>query len=136
VLIDGGVLATFWNRIDWDAVELRAELDEVYRRHADTMDGPMQPGQSLMPNLAGSWQEEIAQSGEFERPEVREYAWTQPYTSGAYVSLLGTHSDHLLLQAAQRETLFAALRGAIDAAGGRLRVPYVTRLCLAWANGA
>jgi SAM-dependent methyltransferase len=133
VLIDGGVLATFWNRVDWDACELRAELDEAYRRTAPSRDGPMAPSQSLMPSLRGSWEREIEAANTFARPEVREYAWAQEYASEDYVALLSTHSDHMLLEPAQREALFDALRATIDRAGGTLRVPYVSRLCLAYA---
>ena len=51
----------------------------------------------------------------------------------AYVALIGTHSDHIVLEDGKRHALLAAVADAIDAAGGTLTVPYTTHLSLARA---
>jgi SAM-dependent methyltransferase len=135
-LVEGGILAAFWNRVDWGACELQRELEVAYREAAPGLafDGPMDPRQSLTPELRGSWEQEIDGAPRFEQPAVDEYRWTRAYGSSEYVALLGTHSDHLMLEASQRRALFAAVERLIEQHGGTVTIPYVTRLCLARAR--
>jgi SAM-dependent methyltransferase len=131
VLATGGVLAAFWNRPDWEANPVQEQIDEVYRRAAP----------ELLPNNAmrltrsadtwGRWHEEIGATSGFERPEVRTYPWTIDYTSGEYLELLRTHSDHIMLDPRRADDLYDGIGRVIDDLGGVLRVTYSTRLCLA-----
>lgn len=62
---------------------------------------------------------------------VRTHHWWQEYTSAGYVELIQTHQNHILLPEAERGELLTAVGGAIDRAGGVIRLPFGTRICLA-----
>ena len=127
-LIEGGVLAAFWNHPDWDRCSLRDELIDAYRLAPD-LDGPMNPAASC--GLWGYWGSEIAAATGFHQPEVRCYRWKHVYSTADYLMLLRTHSDHLLLADDRREALFAAIADVLSRHDAKLPLPYITRLCLA-----
>jgi protein-L-isoaspartate O-methyltransferase len=131
-LAPGGLLAAFWNRPDWERCALREEIDAGYGRVAPHLlpNGPMRPGSS---RWADEWPQEIGDSAAFAQPEIRTYSWDHSYSSGDYVQLLRTHSDHILLDRATKEALYRELAGVIDRHGGVLSITYLTRLCLARA---
>ncbi len=135
-LRDGGWLAAFWNAADWGSCELREELKAAYRRAAPGFapDGPMHPAGLERPQSGAGWRTEIASAPRFDNPEMQAFPWSCAYSTEEYVALLRTHSDHHLLEREQRETLLAAVAEVIDRAGGVLRLPYVTELCLARAR--
>lgn len=134
VLDDGGVLALFWNRPRWEECDQRQAIDEAYRSAAPGFEpaGPMHPAVED-PDLLQSWLEEIDGTEEFGDPELRTYEWSADYSPHSYSQLLRTHSDHILLPDDQREALLTAVEQAIESTGGTLRLPYLTRLCLARA---
>ncbi len=131
-LDSGGVLAAIWTFPDWEPCPLREALRKGYAATVPglTPDFPMHPA-SRPTALAGDWEAEIRASDAFVRPQMIAYPWTCTYSAGEYVELVGTHQDHILLGAADRASLFAAISQTIDQAGGRLEISYVTRLCLA-----
>lgn len=131
----GGVIAAFWNRVDWTRCELRAELDDAYNRSGVDLveNGPMDPADTRSFELGEEWREQVAAAGGFAGVEVRSYTRTLRYTSGEYVELLQTHSDHILLYPDVREQLLEAVASVIDSHGGVLRLPSPTILCLARA---
>jgi SAM-dependent methyltransferase len=132
-LRDGGTLAAVWTFPDWTACAMSDALRDAYRRAAPGLaaDFPMHPA-SEPTRLAGDWTAEIEAAGEFTAPQTKSHAWSQPYTSAAYVELLGTHQDHILLAPDERRSLLAAIAAAIeDEGGGTLTMPFVTRVCLA-----
>jgi SAM-dependent methyltransferase len=134
-LADGGLLAAFWNRPCWEGVELRPALTEAYARiapAADT-DGPMHPANPDGAEQRDDWAGEIGLAEGLDQPEVRNYAWVREYSAAEYADLLGTLSDHRLLPERSRCALLDAVSAVIESAGGRLRMPFVTRLCLARA---
>jgi SAM-dependent methyltransferase len=133
-LVRGGVLATFWNRPDWERNPLRERIDDAYRSIVQELlpSGVMRPGSS--PDVWNRWIEEIDRADGFERPEIRSYRWDTDYSGEEYVRLLRTHSDHIVLDRAPRERLYTAIEAAIDDHGGVLPLSYVTRLCLARAR--
>jgi len=128
-LLSGGAIALFWNYPEWSACALQAELDEVYAAYPALHQGPGYPGTSAGADPDTGWPGESIEL--FTDHDVRHYDWTQTYTSSEYVSLLGTHSDHVLLDADARERLFAGVAGVIEANGGSFELPYRTRLLLA-----
>lgn len=133
----GGLLAAFWNRVDWEACPLREELQAAYARagrEAPERGDPMHPSSQSAGVLDGAWPKEVAAATGFERPEVRAYPWQQAYTSAEYVAVLSTHSVQAVLDPTEREALLIEVRRAIDAGGGELLVPYLAQLCLAWAG--
>lgn len=138
-LCDGGTLAVFWNRPRWDANPLRGELAEAYRRSAPGLGadaigpGPMDPGERRPPAWWEDWPRQLERASGLEAPEARSYVWSHEYTSGEYVTLLQTHSDHIVLPAQTRGALLDAVGAVIDDHGGTFTLEYVTALWLARA---
>ena len=62
------------------------------------------------PGELPEYRDEIAATGLFEAPVVRQFDWTVAYDADTYIRLLGTFSDHMAMQAWQRSRLFAAIR--------------------------
>ena len=131
-LVPGGTLAAIWSFPEWEGCAARESLRRAYRSAAADLaaEFPMHPD-SEPTRLAGQWEAEIEASGRFTAPEVRAFAWSQIYTSEAYVALLGTHQDHILLPDDDRARLLEAVRRSIDGDGGSLELPLVTYVCLA-----
>jgi trans-aconitate methyltransferase len=128
----GGTLVAIWTHADWSRTVLRDELRSVYRETAPGF----APGFAMHPStegedVAGEWHADIEMSDDFVSADVVEHAWALAYSSAEYVQLIQTHQDHILLDPASKRSLLAAISRAIDAAGGSIRVEYVTRLCLA-----
>jgi SAM-dependent methyltransferase len=131
-LVAGGALAAIWSLPDWERCSLRTVLSETYRMAAAHLapDFPMHPD-SRPTRLAGDWPRETAAGGRFCDPQIQTFAWTREYDSTDYTMLLGTHQDHILLSADRRSRLLAAITETIDAHGGMITLPLVTRVCLA-----
>ena len=127
----GGAPAGFWNRPDWDATALGAELGAAYRRSGEGGGDVMDPN---APGEPDDWGSEIATAPGFDAAEERSYPWRTTYTTGEYLDLLGTQSANLVLGPAQRERLLSDIAGVIDANGGAFELSYLTRLCLARAS--
>jgi hypothetical protein len=94
----------------------------------------MDPGGRLPRAWWMDWSRELERAGGFEPPEARTYAWSQDYTSREYVTLLQTHSDHIVLADAERQALLDAVAAVIDRQGGKFTLEYVTDLWLARAD--
>lgn len=129
----GGVLAAFWNRGDWTGHELYSEVQRAYEAvgAADHRHAPSQQTDARRLEGTGEWRPELVTAAGLRQLSVRRYERVLEYTSAEYVSLLGTYSDHILLQADRRERLLADIAQIIDRRGGRLRLPVTTLLCLA-----
>jgi SAM-dependent methyltransferase len=136
-LEDGGALAPFWNVTDWSKTPLRDELLAVYEREAPKFEhaaGPMHPATELDQYMLGDFRADVESAAGFQTPEVRFYDWTCEYTTGEYVELLQTHSDHILFASARRAALLEGIADVLDAHGGRVRIAYLTMLGLARAS--
>jgi SAM-dependent methyltransferase len=135
-LVPGGVLAAFWNRVDWPQCRLAEPLARAYDRRAPELlaDDPMRPSVERQREPWDDWTAEVEAGREFAEPELRSYRWVTEYSAGEYVELLRTHSDYIVLEPARREALLAAIGAAIETSGGVLELPLVTRLCLARAR--
>jgi SAM-dependent methyltransferase len=136
-LCDGGVLALFWNMPDWTRSELASELRDAYEATVPDFGpdpGPMHPGHEGDPSLWGDYISELDAEHGFAVEPVRRYSWTAAYRRDEYVSLIGTHSDHILLSPDERQRLLAAVSAVIDGAGGRFVLSYTTVLWLALAR--
>jgi trans-aconitate methyltransferase len=133
-LVDGGAMALFWNRPIWDSCELADALRAAYTETVPEfgeMPGPMHPGHTAPLSSWGAYGEDLDTAHGFEPEPVRVYHWRSEYTSGEYVRLLQTHSDHIVLPDTQRAALFEAIQGAINAAGGMIELTHRTHLWLA-----
>jgi len=133
-LRDGAALAVFWNRPDWPSCPLWEPLADAYRSTAPGLEptGPMYPMTTAV-DPAADWRAEVDAADGFGQAEVRGYPWSARYSAEQYVGLLSTHSDHIVLTPAVRDALLQRVAETIDAHGGTLELPYVTRLCLARA---
>jgi SAM-dependent methyltransferase len=129
VLRPGGWIALFWNTADLDGCEWHEELQPLYERYA-----PPMSHENIRARNAGAVQDNIhklVDSGRFGPTVVRHIPWVERYSTDAYVSLLGTHSDHRMLPEAQRLELHNAIAASIDARGGEVVHPYRTDLVAA-----
>jgi SAM-dependent methyltransferase len=125
----GGWLTLFWNRADLDGCEWHDALQPIYARHA----GPLTHEQ-VRHKIENTSRENTALlfgTQLFDDAIVRHVRWEQQYTTAAYVSLLGTYSDHRMLPDDQRKRLHAAIADELDARGGLIDHPYVTDLIAA-----
>ena len=130
-LLSGGRLALFWNIGHHDA-DVRAALTVVYEREVPFIAGETS-ALGLVPEERQGRIEQLVRSGRFEAPELRGYPWDATYSRDEWLDYLGTHSDHLQLPAAQRQSLLRAVGGVIDGQGGSLTFHFTTVLLLATA---
>jgi SAM-dependent methyltransferase len=132
----GGALAAFWNRPVWEGNPIRPGLEAAYAGVADAFEtifpGVMNPDVRDVNVITGDhWTSELARGPELGDPEVRTFRWAQRYTADQYLSLLGTHSDHILIGQEYRGRLFHGVAAAIEAVGGSFELTYEALLCLA-----
>jgi SAM-dependent methyltransferase len=122
-LRDGGELCVWWNRPRalegpvWEAIH------DAYATHAPELDRRDRlRSQSRL-------EADAAAAPGFEPWRIEHFDWVAVYDAESYAALLATHSDHVLLDAARRESLLAGVRAAIESAGGgRLEYRYRTLL--------
>jgi SAM-dependent methyltransferase len=138
-LAPGGALAVFWSRPAWESSSLRDEVAAVYNRVAPDLGagagpGPMDPAGIHRREWWTDWARELAEASGFDAPEHRSYSWSEPYTTGSYLELLQTHSDHIVLEEPARSRLFDAIAAVIDGHGGTFELPYDTDLWMARAG--
>ena len=127
VLAPGGTLALFWNRPSFVQDDLRRDLDEIYDRLAPDMRSSLR-GRGAKPKGQLIGIESGRPPSGFASVTRSELWWERTYTSDEWVALLGTHSDHRLLEPGHRSELHGAVRSAIDAHGGSFVLPYRVEL--------
>jgi SAM-dependent methyltransferase len=129
----GGTLAAFWNISHWRRTALCPQLDAVYQQSgADlTQLGPMMPTEVEHDALMNEFFNDAPDREAFADLRGGQFDWSQTYTADEYVALLGTYGDHLILDPAIRERLFAGVREVIVRAGGSIELPYTTHLLVA-----
>lgn len=134
-LIPGGTLAVFWNWPRWRHSNLREELDEVYRASGADLGalGPMFPQEPSTVGLAKEWTREAEETGDFGDLQARLYSWAATYSPIEYVALLGSYSDHIVLDPNVRQYIYDGVERVIREGGGRLTLPYTTMLLLSRA---
>jgi SAM-dependent methyltransferase len=134
-LRDGGILATFWNRPNWEQCALRDELHDAYRSAVPEFvdPGPMYPVQPWSAERWGNWEREIGEAPGLDHAELRRYRWDRQHSTEEYLALLRTHSDHIVMESARREALLDGIAAVLERNGGGLRLSYLTLLCLARA---
>lgn len=132
VLLPGGLLAPFWNRVAWEHADIRETLDEVYTRVAPELsrDGPMHPA-NLLVDAGDQWDAGVTAVDGLTGPEIRVYEWRLDYSANEYAGLLATASEIRLLDAARRESFLAAITAAIAVHGEPVGIPMRTQACLA-----
>jgi SAM-dependent methyltransferase len=134
----GGALALFWNRVDWESCPIREELADAYRRVAPDLGGDAGPGPMHPSNRErewwADWSSELAAAPGFAPPERRRFRWRETYATSAYLEVLRTHSDHIVLGAQRLDELMDAIGAVLDRHGGALPLDYLAELWLARAT--
>jgi SAM-dependent methyltransferase len=122
-----GSLALLWNSPTTgpDQLELGERLAEVYRRETPEL------SQGLPSDRDLDRQREINASGAFIDVIREDYQWSTNYTSGEYLGLMTTQSDHRLLEPEVLERLLRGIDEVLASHGGRVEQSYVTNLYLA-----
>jgi SAM-dependent methyltransferase len=121
----GGTIALFWNLPQPFAGALGDEIQAVYAAHAPDVD-----------TLTTQWPidetiGELDASGWFDPVTKRSVDWVQHYSTDDYVALMGTHSNHRILDDAARARLQRGVGEVIARHGGRVEVIYRTDVYLA-----
>ncbi len=127
----GGGVALFWTQAGRELADpdFGAALADLYRAHAP----------ELSPNPAALSRQSIDAAGaalaadaRFAEIEERRFTETLEFDAPRFIDLLGTYSDHALLDSDARDRLQAAITDLIDSRfGGKLLRQAVTRLFLA-----
>ena len=135
-LVPGGTLALFWHRTNWQGEDLRAELEDLYRRVAPDLyaQEPGFPGLHA-PRDDGRFVSELTGSGRFHDVRAQTYPWSSTFTSETFVDLLLTQSNHRLLVEDRRNALMEAVGDLVAGHGNVVTVPHATLLVLARAAG-
>jgi trans-aconitate methyltransferase len=121
----GGTIALFWNQPrEWDG-ELGAANDALYERYAPHMR-----------RMTEKWKldftiDEIANHPAFTDATKHTTPWQEHYSAADYVRLLGTMSDHRMLDPDARTALHTAIGALVEEHGGIATVDYQTHAYLA-----
>jgi SAM-dependent methyltransferase len=121
-----GRIALFWNfRRSFGGAGDRAIAD-CYQRLAPSL--AASPLSGSFERLEGSGEHATAleRSELFDDVKVSHLSWKQHYTGDEWLDLVGTHSDHRLLDPQALAALLDALTTTIDSLGGVLDVEYET----------
>jgi SAM-dependent methyltransferase len=125
-LRSGAQLALFWNFGDPPA-DVAARLNPVYAE----LEPELQDRSVLLGHHEGRIEGAlgaISHEHDFERAQTREFAWSRPYTTAAWLDVLRTHSDHQTLPPERLQRLLDAVARELDALGGSFELPYTTKL--------
>jgi trans-aconitate methyltransferase len=130
----GGYLAIFANLPQSPEGEVHDAIQAVYARHADAF--------AMNARLPGSGStrraplhEEFEASDEFGSVLDLRFPWTARYDADAYVELMATQSDHLLLPPEALADLHAGIHQAIHDHGNAVEIPYEAKLLLGQRAG-
>jgi SAM-dependent methyltransferase len=80
------------------------------------------PSPPPTPEAMPDARDEIERSGYFDRVSIARHLWVEEFTADEYVAMMGTASDHILMEPEKRKWLFDQMRRLIGARpGGRVR---------------
>ncbi len=129
VLKDSGCLAVFWNFHPTPFTGFFKEVQKVYRRFVPEWGDPEK--ERSVEEKIRAIENEINETGLFEKAIVKRYPWKKECTGDQYIKLLNTYSDHRLLDLEKRKRLFVAIKTLIEEYGGKIARPYLTVLFIA-----
>jgi SAM-dependent methyltransferase len=128
ILKPTGYLALFWNMYQKFDGEIDGKLENIYRTIVpEWSDRPKKDNEEIIIERSN----DISGSGFFGPVIIQRFPWNRVCTTGAYLGLLNTYSDHLRLTDDTRQRLFAAIGEAIDTLGGFIKINYLSVLYLA-----
>jgi SAM-dependent methyltransferase len=125
-LNDSGSAAFFWNvpvdpKTDWSRA-----IEEVYRKRAPHVENPDKS--FTVDWVIGIIKDNFRQAGCYGEVNVKQYRWSEVYTSEQYLKLLRTYSGHRDLDEDTRGKLFADIRDVIERFGGTVTKPMLVAL--------
>ncbi len=126
LLKSGGSIALFWNMFPDPEEEIWEKIGAAYSRHA-----PDIAETRFAHKHSGTVEErraQIKESGVFEEPTVHTFPWSIRLSAPAYLDLLMTYSDHIIMPETRRGPLFDEIRSIIGENGGTIDRPYETVL--------
>ena len=128
MLKKGGAFARFANHPfeDKGRPELAGDIQKLYRVYMPNSPGPVEYREEMAKARA-----DIALKYGFADVEYRLYRRTRTFSSGEYVALLGTYSDHIELERQKRTEFFSKIKEVIDAHGGEITLYDTMELQLA-----
>jgi hypothetical protein len=123
-----GTLALCWN---YPAMhpDLRASIEEAYASHAPDLLAREPNAVRPPPDQAAD--AELRASRRFETVDVRQYRWSEEFSSERYIDLLKQSVAHQRLPAQQRAALFNAIQEIIASSGGAFDFAHEADLVLA-----
>jgi SAM-dependent methyltransferase len=134
LLKDSGYLAVFWNFHPTPYTGFFQEVQRVYRSVVPEWKDPA--NEPSTEDKIRAIENDINETGLFEKVLVKRYPWTKEYKADQYIKLLNTYSNHRCLDQRRRERLFDEIRALIeDEYGGRITRPYLTVLYIAKKEG-
>lgn len=129
LLAPAGWLALTWNTPRRTDRSLDADLDTLYRRHANGLRA-REPGSAGVHR--GQWSSgDLTASRLFGVVLHWRQDWAERYDADRYARLLATQSDHLMLEPAVLATLVSEVRQLVNRRGGQITLTYATDLYLA-----
>jgi len=125
-LKDSGSAVFFWNvpvdpQTDWSRA-----IEKVYRERAPQVENPDKS--FTLEWVVGIIKDNLAASGCFGTVTVKQYSWSETYTSEHYLKLLRTFSGHRDLDEDTRNALFAGIHEVLEQFGGRVTKPNLVAL--------
>jgi SAM-dependent methyltransferase len=125
-LKDSGSVVFFWNvpvdpKTDWSRA-----MEEVYRERAPHVENPDKSFTAEW--LIGVIKDNFGACGCFGEVTVKQYLWSETYTSKQYLKLLRTFSGHRGLDEDTRGKLFAGIHEVVERFGGRVTKPHLVAL--------
>jgi SAM-dependent methyltransferase len=122
-----GHLALFWNMYPGMEGQMASDLKKAYQEFAPEMTNREESFEDTIKQR----ENDIVESGCFGLVTMKRFPWSARYTTGQYLGLLNTYSDHLRLPKPTRDRLLAGIARIIDKQGGYIEWPYVTVLYIA-----
>lgn len=118
----GGQLGLFWN-FGSPPRELAELFAPIYARLAPGVESysVLLGGSDARADTAVAG---IVESGAFDAPLVRTFAWSRRHDTAQWLEILQTHSDHQAMEPQQRGRLLAEVGEALDSIGGQFEMPY------------
>lgn len=119
--------AFFWTIHVSSIDSIHEQVREQYRRLAPHLDDSLKPSPQEAIDIRVAI---MKHTNLFQDIVVKNYSWNEAYTSERYISLLHTHSKHLLLPDDVRGELFSQIKDIIDRNGGFILKPQLVALFL------
>ena len=121
----GGAIALMWNAPEEFTGQLGTDIHAAYFEHAPALASIDTDQWDL-----DQYGRQLDASDLFTPYERHDFPWTLAYNADEYKALMGTHSNHRILPAEQRERLHNAVWDVVRAHDDHVVVTYITRVYL------